>query len=71
MVYDSILAYTRIKLWSRASTFKETFIVQEHTAWETAITLLTKFSKAGTQVTRTKFEQVELQKMQEHIQLIT
>lgn len=68
MVYDSILTYTRMKLWSRASPFNETFIVQEHIAWENAIALLTKFSKAGTEVTCTKFEQVELQKMQEHIQ---
>lgn len=64
MVYDSILN----ELWSRASTFNETFIVQEQTAWETAITLLTKCSKAGTQVTCMKFEQVEMQKMQEHTQ---
>lgn len=57
-----------MKLWSRASTFNETFIVQKPNAWETAIALLTKFSKADTQVTCTNFEQVEPQKMQEHVQ---
>lgn len=48
-----------MKLWFWVSTFNETFIVQEHTASETAGTLLIKFSKAGTQVTCTEFEQVD------------
>lgn len=52
--------HTRIKLWSRAFTLNELFLIQEDTAWETANTLQyvsvlhstqRKFSKAGTQVT--------------------